>query len=165
MRPLFCAALFIFAILHNIVHELGHIIFAKKLGIMVKKVDWFTASKLGGSKVYYKDEPDINDDIVEKKWGIVALGGFFTTLVIGYIIMFMYYILENINSPVFTVIICAGSMIFLMSDLIYFILGCILNFGDIIGVMKTFKVKKTIVLFILVFLLFINISIIKFMWY
>lgn len=165
MRLIFCMAFFIFTICQNVVHELGHVVFAKHLGIKVKKKQWFTASILGGSKVYYENEPEIDKDVIEKKWGVTALGGFLTTLSVGYILTFIYYIFRNLNSPIYVIIICAGSMVFLISDLVYFILGCIFHFGDIVGVMKVFKIGRLTALFVLVVMLIINISIIKFLWY
>lgn len=165
MRLIFCIAFIVFIILQNVVHELGHVIFAKYLEIKVREIQWFTASKLGGSKVCYENEPEIDEDVIEKKWGIAALGGFLATLSVGYILTVIYYIFRNLNSPIYVIIICAGSMVFLISDLVYFILGCIFRFGDIVGVMKVFKIGRLTALFVLVVMLITNISIIKFLWY
>ncbi len=41
MRLIFCIAFIVFIILQNVVHELGHVIFAKYLGIKVNKIKWY----------------------------------------------------------------------------------------------------------------------------
>lgn len=155
----------IILILHHIVHEYGHVLIAKINGEEIEKIEWFPFSGLLGTRVFYKNEPKLDEVEIEKKWGVIASAGFITTLMIGYLIIGSYIIFKNINSKLFIITTWIGSIVFFVNDPIYFILGGIFEFGDVKGVIKAFCISRWVVMIISVIILLFNILLIKGIWY
>lgn len=153
-------------ILQHIVHECSHILVAKLNGIGIIKVKWLTYPKfLLGTRVFYDNEPKLNEKNIDRKWGWISMAGLTSTISIGYIITISYLLFSEYMSHRIIVIVCLLSLIFLISDPLYFVLGSLFDFGDVIGVRRAFGIKKpTLILFSLILFSF-NIILIKFIWY
>lgn len=145
--------------LQHIVHECAHVCVAKLLGEKVKKIQWLTY--YGGTRVYLENEPDF-DKPVDKKWAAVAAAGYVTTNVIGYCLIFVYYLAKNIFLKRCC---CIAAIMFLIIDSLYFVWGSIGNFGDIIGIRKTLHMPKWVSVLLSVLVMAINIFIIKVVFY
>lgn len=155
---IFCLCV-IAVLLQHIVHECAHVCAAKLLGEKVKKIQWFTYH--GGTRVYLENEPDYNKP-VDKKWAAIAASGYVTTNVIGYCLIIVFYLAQNIFLKRCC---CIAAMMFLIIDSLYFVLGSIGNFGDIVGIRKTLHIPKWVSVLLSVLVMAINIFIIKVVFY
>ena len=117
-------------------YECAHLFVAELLGEKVKKIQWMTYHS--GTRVYFENEPDFNKT-VSKKWAAIAAAGYITTNVIGYCLIFVYHLAQNIFLKHFC---CVAAIIFLITDSLYFMLGSIGDFGDMIGIRKTLHIPK-----------------------
>lgn len=146
-------------LLQHIVHECGHMLTAIILGEKIVKVQWFTYH--GGTRVFYENEPDYNKNTA-KKWAVIAFGGYIATNIVGYFFIFLYKIIPN-N---FLKLVCyISAMMFLVTDSLYFTVGSIGNFGDIIGIRDILNVPKPILVLVSVIGFAVNILIIKLVFY
>ena len=152
-------SIIISGLLQHIVHECGHMLTAIILGEKIVKVQWFTYH--GGTRVFYENEPDY-DKSTAKKWAVIASGGYIATNISGYFFIFLYNIMPNNFLKLFCYI---GAMMFLVTDSLYFTLGSIGNFGDIIGIRDVLNMPKSISVFLSVIVFAINILIIKIAFY
>lgn len=146
-------------LLQHIVHECGHMLAAIILGEKIAKVQWLTYH--GGTRVFYENEPDYNKH-TPKKWAVIASGGYISTNISGCFLIFLYNIMPN-NFLKFVCYIAA--MMFLVTDCLYFTLGSIGNFGDIIGIRDILNMPKSISVFLSVIGFAVNILIIKAVFY
>lgn len=146
-------------LLQHVVHECGHMLTAIILGGKIVKVQWFTYH--GGTRVFYENEPDYNKDTA-KKWAVIASGGYIATNIAGHFFIFLYNILTNNFLKLFCYI---AAMMFLVTDSLYFTLGSIGNFGDIIGIRDILNMPKSISVLISIIAFAINILIIKAVFY
>lgn len=161
MRFIFFIILIIFSgLLQHIVHECGHMLVAKVLGEKIVKVQWFTYH--GGTRVFYENEPDDYNINTANKWAIIALGGYIATNILGYFLIFLYYMIPNYYLKLVCYIV---SMMFLVTDCLYFTLGSIGNFGDIIGIRDILNIPKSITVLLSIIVFTINILIIKVVFY
>lgn len=146
-------------LLQHIVHECGHMLTAIILGEKIVKVQWFTYH--GGTRVFYENEPDYNKNTA-KKWAVIAFGGYIATNIAGYFFIFLYKIIPN-N---FLKLVCyILAMMFLVTDSLYFTVGSIGSFGDIIGIRDILNVSKPISVLVSVIGFAVNILIIKLVFY
>lgn len=146
-------------LLQHIVHECGHMLTAIILGEKIVKVQWFTYH--GGTRVFYENEPDYNKNTA-KKWAVIAFGGYIATNIAGYFFIFLYKIIPN-N---FLKLVCyILAMMFLVTDSLYFTVGSIGSFGDIIGIRDILDVPKPISVLVSVIGFAVNILIIKLVFY
>lgn len=146
-------------LLQHIVHECGHMLAAIILGEKIVKVQWLTYH--GGTRVFYENEPDYNK-YTAKKWAIIASGGYAATNILGYFLIFLY----NILPSNFLKLVCyIAAMMFLVTDCLYFTLGSIGNFGDIIGIRDILNIPKSISVLLSIIGFSINILIIKVVFY
>lgn len=145
--------------LQHLIHEYSHALVANLLGEKVLKIHWFTYR--GGTRVFYENEPDFKLQ-VKRKWAGIAGAGYITTNCLAYILVGVYMILQGGWLKVF---VCVLSMIFLFLDSLYFTLGSIFGFGDIIGVRKAFSLSKSSTIFFSSLVLLINILIIGRVFY
>ena len=160
MRLIFIFLIIISGLLQHFVHECGHMLAAKILGEKIVKVQWFTYH--GGTRVFYENEPDDYNKNAAKKWAIIASGGYAATNVLGYSLIFLYYMIPNY----YLKLVCyIASMMFLITDCLYFTLGSIGNFGDIIGIRDILNIPKSISVLLSIIVFSINILIIKAVFY
>ena len=152
-------SIIISGLLQHIVHECGHMLTAIILSEKIVKVQWFTYH--GGTRVFYENEPDYNKS-TDKKWAVIASGGYIATNILGYFLVFLYTILTNNFLKLFCYI---GAMMFLVTDSLYFTLGSIGNFGDIIGVRDVLNMPKSISVLVSVIGFAVNVLIIKLVFY
>lgn len=146
-------------LLQHIVHECGHMLTAIILGEKIVKVQWFTYH--GGTRVFYENEPDYNKNTA-KKWAVIAFGGYIATNIAGYFFIFLYEIIPN-N---FLKLVCyIAAMMFLVTDSLYFTVGSIGCFGDIIGIRDILNVPKPISVLVSGIGFAVNILIIKLVFY
>ena len=145
--------------LQHIVHEYSHVLVAKLLGEKVIKIHWLTYH--GGTRVFYENEPTWEFQ-VEKKWAGIAGAGYIVTNCLAYIFAVTYMILQNGWLEAF---LCILSMVFLFMDSLYFTLGSIFNFGDIMGIRKALNISKSISVFFSFLVLLINVMIIVGVFY
>lgn len=154
------------ALLQHIIHEFSHVLIAKFNGIRTIKIEWFTYSKLLlGTRVTFENEPELNEKSIEKRWGWVSIAGFVSTTLIGYILIIIYYLSCKHISNWLILIICFFSMIFLTFDPLYFVLGSMFDFGDVMGLRKAFSIKKSVSILFFIIILSFNILLIKLIWY
>lgn len=123
--------------LQHLIHEFSHVLAAMITGEKVTHIQWFTYH--GGSRVFYENEPDLNTENINKKWIFIAGAGFLVTTLLGYLFTMLYFIVSN---NWLKIILCLFAFIFIISDSLYFLIGSILNFGDVIGIRKTLKMPK-----------------------
>lgn len=124
-------------------------------------IQWLTY--FGGTRVFYKNEPiDYNSAQTEKKWALIAIAGFSVTTVMGYLFTFLYFVIANnwVKTG-----LCFFSIIFLICDSIYFVLGSILNFGDIVGFREVIKIPKWLSVILCVGILLLHCTIIYICFY
>ena len=141
---------FIALCFQHIIHEYSHVIAAAIFKEKVSRIQWLTYH--GGTRVFYENEPDLSSQNIQKKWAVISGAGFITTALLSYLFLLLYFLIENawIKTG-----LCFFAIMFLMVDSLYFALGSIFNFGDIIGVRKTLGISKriSVVLCVTVFLL------------
>lgn len=145
--------------LQHIVHECAHVFVAKLLGEKIKKIQWLTYH--GGTRVFFENEPVFNKS-TSKKWAAIAAAGYVTTNVIGYCLIFVYHFAQNIFLKRFC---CVAAIIFLIIDSLYFVLGSVGDFGDIIGIRKTLHIPKWVSILLSASVMALNIFIIKVVFY
>ena len=140
----------------HLLHELSHVAAARLFGVRVMRIQWLTYQ--GGTRVFYENEPDfISDDIsntsgsISKKWAVIAGAGFLTTTTLGYLFTAAYFLVPNSTLKIG---LCFFSIVFLLVDSLYFMIGSIGHFGDIVGIQKIMKLPKsqTILICTLLFL-------------
>ena len=121
----------------HIIHEYSHVLTALICKEKVSHIQWLTYH--GGTRVFYENEPDLSSKCINKKWTIISGAGFVSTAVLGYLFSCLYLLVGNawIKTG-----LCFFTIIFLVVDSLYFVLGSIFDFGDIIGVRKTINMAK-----------------------
>lgn len=129
---------FVGIIIQHPLHELSHVAMAKIFGEKVTRIQWLTYQ--GGTRVFYQNEPDFNMKI-PKKWAWISSAGYLTTNLCGYLLVLIYFLLPNGMVKAF---VCILSIVFLLADSSYFVLGSVFNFGDVIGIKKTLNISKTL---------------------
>lgn len=159
------AIFLVVAILQNIIHECAHILVAKFNGVRVIKIQWFSYSKLLGTRVFFDEEPKICENNIEKKWGWISLAGFIGTTILGYIFTVIGLLYMKYMTNLLIAIVCVFSLIFLTFDPLYFVFGSIFNFGDVVGFKSAFRVKKSISVLFSMLVLLLNILLIRLVWY
>lgn len=138
-------------LIYHIVHECGHMLAAVISGEKIVKVQWLTYH--GGSRVFYENEPqDYNKD-THKKWAVVAAAGYAATILLGYLMILLYFIVPNNYVKLFSYV---GAMMSFVSDGGYFILGSLGNFGDIVGIRNILGIPKPIAVAISVLIFAVN---------
>ncbi|MDF2923702.1 MAG: hypothetical protein K0R57_2616 [Paenibacillaceae bacterium] len=148
----------------HIIHEVSHIIAAKYTGIKVLRVQWLTYH--GGTRVFYEDEPDLRTDLnIGKKWGMISGAGFMITNTLGYIGAISLQLIDNTSHAWMKVALTFLVLIFLSVDCIYFLLGSIFDFGDIMGVRAVWHISKMISIILCGFMVVFNFAIIKILIY
>lgn len=134
----------------HVLHELSHAVVARLFGVRVTRIQWLTYH--GGTRVFYENEPDfISDDInntsdsISKKWAVIASAGFLTTTTLGYFFTAAYFLVPNNTLKIG---LCFFSIIFLFVDSLYFLIGSIGDFGDVVGIRKIMKLPKKLTILI-----------------
>ena len=154
---------FIFALislcLQHPLHEYAHVIVAKLLGEKVIRIQWLTYH--GGTRVFYENEPSF-ETIISKKWALIAGAGYIVTNCLAYIFVYLYIILPFGLIKAF---VCILSIVFLLCDSLYFVLGSIMNFGDIVGIQKTLKLPRWLCIFLCFMIFTLNITLVKVIFY
>lgn len=152
-------SIIISGLLQHIVHECGHMLTAIILGEKIVKVQWFTYH--GGTRVFYENEPDYNKS-TSKKWAVIASGGYIATNLWGYFFIIFYHMLTNNFLKLFCYI---AAMMFLVTDSLYFTVGSIGNFGDVIGIRDVLNMPKSISVLLSVIGFAVNVLIIRAVFY
>jgi hypothetical protein len=145
--------------LQHPIHEYAHAVTAKLLGEKVVQIQWLTY--FGGTRVFYENEPNY-ESAVAKKWAVIAGAGYITTNSLAYIFVCIYYCLSSGWIKAF---VCILSIIFLLCDSLYFALGSVFNFGDVVGVRNALKLSHKRSVFLCFTILVINIAIAKMVFY
>jgi hypothetical protein len=130
---------FIALCFQHIIHEYSHVLAAVILKEKVSHIQWLTYH--GGTRVFYENEPDLSSRNIPKKWAVISGAGFITTTLLSYLFLLLYFIIENVWIKTG---LCFFTIMFLIVDSLYFMLGSIFNFGDIIGVRKTLNISKLV---------------------
>jgi hypothetical protein len=120
-----------------LIHEYAHVIAAALFKVKVTHIQWLTYH--GGTRVFYENEPDLSSPCIPKKWAFISGAGFAATALSSYLFLLLYFLISNawIKTG-----LCFFSIMFLIIDSLYFLLGSIFNFGDITGVRKTLGIPK-----------------------
>lgn len=147
-------------LLQHVVH--AHILAARTQGVRVVRVHWFTYA--GGTRVFYKEEPSVEQDQIDAKWGRIALGGLIGTTLTGYLLISLYLCGLYYHSAWSLAILFFGSVIFLMTDPLYYLIGALFGFGDVVGVMKAFRLRKSVVIVISLLLTLALLTVMQ-VWY
>lgn len=124
----------------HLIHEYAHVAAAKIFDVKVIRIQWMTYKN--GTKVFFESEPDFLDnssESISKKWAWISIAGYLATNVIGYLSALVFLLLKDgwVKGAV-----CYFSIIFLAIDSLYFFLGSIFNFGDIVGFRKTLSISR-----------------------
>ncbi len=152
-------------LLQHMAHEYGHVAAARLYKVKILKIHWLTYSKMmPSSRVYYENEPDMRDDEIDKKWGCISIAGLMTTMATGYLLLGFYIGLGEKASPWVILFLWLFSVIFLMSDPIYLLLGSLFNFGDIVGFKRAFHISRMAAVLGSTFLLAVNCFLIISIW-
>ena len=128
--------LIIGCLLQHVSHELLHVFVAKKTGLTVKRIQWFTYH--GGTKVFIDGEEQIlgSDGDVPKEWVYTNLAGIIGTTILAYIFCAIYFLLDVGYLKLF---IWELAMIFLLTDSSYALICSFGNCGDFYLVNKKFN--------------------------
>ena len=121
----------------HIIHEYSHVLTAAIFKEKVSRIQWFTYH--GGTRVFYENEPDLSSEHIHKKWAVISGAGFVSTAIFSYMFLLLYFLVE---SAWIKTGLCFFAIMFLVVDSLYFALGSIFDFGDIIGVRKTVHMAK-----------------------
>jgi hypothetical protein len=108
-------------------------------GEKVTHIQWLTY--YGGTRVFYENEPDFTQSHISKKWAAISGAGFIATTIPGYLFTILYFVVANAWVKTG---LCFFSIIFLVADSGYFLIGSIFNFGDVVGIRETLKLSKWI---------------------
>ncbi|MBP3918531.1 MAG: M50 family metallopeptidase [Clostridia bacterium] len=146
-------------LLQHILHECGHMLAAILLGEKIAKVEWLKYH--GGTRVFYENEPEYNQDTA-KKWVVIASGGYIATNTTGYFLVFLYNILPY---DILKLVCYIAAMMFLITDSLYFTLGSIGNFGDIAGIRDMLHMPKSVSMLLSILFFAVNILILKAAFY
>lgn len=147
-------------LISHIVHEFGHMLAAIISGEKIVKVQWLTYH--GGTRVFYENESqDYNKD-THKKWAVISAAGYAATILLGYLMILLYFIVPNSYVKLFAF---AETMICFISDGGYFILGSLGNFGDIVGIRDIMGIPKPITVVISVLIFAVNMLVIRAVFY
>lgn len=155
---IFCGALLSMGLQH-VIHEYAHVFSAKLLGEKVIKIQWLTYH--GGTRVFLEHEPDYNAP-VEKKWALISASGYLATNLLGYLLTLLYSLSKSIPLKR---CLCFPAIAFLSLDCIYFVLGSVGNFGDIVGIRKTLRIPPLLSVLLSVCVLAANIFLILNVYY
>lgn len=127
------------ASLQHIIHELSHAVVGKICGLKLIKIQWLTFH--GGTKVFFENEPDFSDDTahISKQWAYMSAAGIFATNTLAYLFAIIYFIL-----PVgyFKLFMWVLSIMFLVTDSGYALLGSAGNFGDTYCVRRFYNLSR-----------------------
>lgn len=160
MRILFSVVfVFIAVAVQHVIHEYSHVLAAKIVGVKVVRIQWLTYS--WGSRVFYENEPTY-ESLTNKKWAFIAGAGYIITNTLAYIFILIYHFLPFGWVKAFVSMLL---IVFLLGDSTYFTLGSMLNFGDIIGIIKTMNISKRWAIFFCGLILIFNILIVKVVLY
>lgn len=158
MQRMIAAALMLAALaLQHIVHELSHALAAKCCGIKVLRIQWLTYR--GGTRVFFENEPDFDvEKPIDKKWAVIAGAGIAVTSVIGYICAALV-LLPGLGLAPWGKLLCTFiAVAFLMVDSLYFLLGSVLHFGDVVGLRKTLGITKPVSVLLCLVIAIVNIT-------
>ena len=145
----------------HLIHEYSHVLTASLCGKKVTRIQWLTYH--GGTRVFFENEPtDYKSAQTDKKWAFIAISGFVATIILGYLFVFLYFVIEN---SWIKVGLCFFSIIFLAVDSIYFALGSVFSFGDIVGFREICKIPKWLSVVLCVGILFMNCTVIYICFY
>ena len=139
----------------HLLHELSHVAAARLFGVRVMRIQWLTYQ--GGTRVFYENEPDLTSDNISKKWAVIAGAGFFTTTILGYLFTAAYFLVSN---NILKICLCFFSIIFLLVDSLYFMIGSIGHFGDIVGIQKIMKIPQRLTILICAILFLFHLAIV-----
>lgn len=157
--------LILIIILQHIIHEISHVLMAKFKGVSILRIHWFTYSKLLGTRVFYENEPNFNEELIDNKWGWIAGAGFLSTTNLGYLSFLIYYLLKGSIHKKILLILFLVSVVFILTDSFYFFVGALFNFGDVIGIRNVFNLSKVSLLILTTSIFIINSFIVyKFLW-
>ncbi|MDK2813446.1 MAG: hypothetical protein PWQ08_701 [Clostridiales bacterium] len=144
----------------HVLHELSHAVVARLFGVRVTRIQWLTYH--GGTRVFYEDEPDLTSDNISKKWAFIAGAGFLTTTTLGYFFTAAYFLVPNNTLKIG---LCFFSIIFLFVDSLYFLIGSIGDFGDVVGIRKIMKLPKKLTILICTVIFLFHLAIILRIFY
>lgn len=150
---------FISLCLQHPTHEYAHVIVAKLLGEKVTHIQWLTYH--GGTRVFYENEPNF-ESTVSKKWAMIAGAGYIVTNCLAYIFVCFYLF---IPLGLLKAFLCILSIVFLLCDSLYFVLGSMLNFGDIVGIKKALNLPRWFCILLCYIILIFNIILVKMVFY
>ena len=144
----------------HLLHELSHVATARLFGVRVMRIQWLTYQ--GGTRVFYENEPDLTSDNISKKWAAIAGAGFLTTTTLGYFFTAAYFLVPNNTLKIG---LCFFSIIFLFVDSLYFLIGSIGDFGDVVGIRKIMKLPKKLTILICTVIFLFHLAIILRIFY
>ena len=144
----------------HIIHEYAHVLAALLFGERVSRIQWLTYH--GGTRVFYENEPDLDSPNIDRKWALISGAGFISTIVLGYLFLFSYFLVENTWVKTG---LCFFAIIFLIVDSLYFAIGSIFDFGDILGVRKTLNMSKQLSVFLSVTVFLVHCAVVHFSFY
>ncbi|MBQ8195617.1 MAG: hypothetical protein IJZ47_09655 [Oscillospiraceae bacterium] len=127
------------AVLQHITHELSHVLAAVMCREKITRIQWLTYN--GGTKVFFRNEPDFDTAPVAKKWAFISAAGFIGTNILAYIFTVVFILVPAGYIKLFFMI-AAG--IFLVTDSAHFLLAAVFDFGDVYGLKRTLKCSKGI---------------------
>lgn len=133
--------LIISCLLQHFSHELLHVFVAKRMGLLVNKIQWFTYH--GGTKVYIDGEEQVLelDRDIPKGWIYTNLAGIVGTTILAYLFCVVYFFLDIGYLKLF---MWELAMIFLLTDSSYALVCSFGNCGDFYLVNKKFKSKNVL---------------------
>lgn len=115
------------ALLQHVTHELMHVFVAKKQGLVVTKIQWFTY--YGGTKVFIEGEDAVvnGEAPVTKAWVYMNAAGIFGTTLLAYVFCGIYLVAAD---GIFKLFLWELAMVFLLTDCGYFLLCAFGDCGD-----------------------------------
>ena len=111
--------------------------------------------------MFYENEPDFTTKSVEKKWALISGAGFIVSSILGYFFTGLFFVTENYIKTS----LCFFAIIFLVVDSLYFFLGSVFNFGDIVGVRESLIIPKWVSIIICAVMFIFHCSIITMSFY
>lgn len=139
----FCiVCFFVFGSIRTVIHEYAHALAARIVGEKVIKVHifWFKTSF-----VELENEP-VNEEAAKyasKHMAFIAISGFATTNLIGYLLCPFYYLVRYNTDNIFVILLAFTAIAtFLLSDSAYFATGSVIGEGDVIGFRACLHIPK-----------------------
>lgn len=138
-----------------------HVFVAKKQGLVVTKIQWFTY--YGGTKVFIEGEDAVvnGEAPVTKAWVYMNAAGIFGTTLLAYVFCGIYLVAAD---GIFKLFLWELAMVFLLTDCGYFLLCAFGDCGDMYLINRYLGTKSKWIKVCAVAVFVMNCSMARLIW-